>query len=334
MYMTRTSMYALVILSMVCQSEGVGKDYIYQTNGAATLIVLLPKDAKLTLNGAATTAKGTRREFETPPLKEGVEYEYKLVATLDRGDRRYVIRTKIPIKADTVVQVNLNDMFKKVIESDDLIEAALERAKLKDWPVAVEALQKVLDTKSEGSFYVDYKTHRGDDGQWWTGMLWPAGSGRGQIEMNVREEANRVIATLPSDGLEFYELSSGTYAKTLLSKWRKTRDIENLAEAASRFAHTEAGCEATRLLADHYLDRAQYSAATKRYGDLFNLVGNDKMPVESLAKWYIAARMVEDESMAGELYGWLQERGPFRFSGNMMTVGDFKQYVDTVRQSR
>ena len=56
-----------------------------------TLIVRLPADAKLTLEGASTAAAGTTRKFETNILEPGERWEdYRVVARIERNGREVV----------------------------------------------------------------------------------------------------------------------------------------------------------------------------------------------------------------------------------------------------
>jgi uncharacterized protein (TIGR03000 family) len=84
---------AAVLASVGAGQEGKGK--------AATIIVHLPKvNAKLTLDGAATTGKGKKRTLTTKALAPGKMHTFTLVATW-RDPRTYsqVVRTKDVVAA-------------------------------------------------------------------------------------------------------------------------------------------------------------------------------------------------------------------------------------------
>jgi uncharacterized protein (TIGR03000 family) len=49
----------------------------------ATIIVDLPANARLTVDGQITQSTSSRRTFVSPPLKQGVTYQYSLEAKLD-----------------------------------------------------------------------------------------------------------------------------------------------------------------------------------------------------------------------------------------------------------
>lgn len=48
----------------------------------ATIVVNLPPEAALTINGGTTASLGPRRVFATPPLEEGKEFHYELEMTV------------------------------------------------------------------------------------------------------------------------------------------------------------------------------------------------------------------------------------------------------------
>ncbi len=62
----------------------------------ATLVLTVPEDAKLTINGAATMATSTQRVFESPALEPGRDYEYTVVAEVTRnGETRSATKVVI-----------------------------------------------------------------------------------------------------------------------------------------------------------------------------------------------------------------------------------------------
>ena len=75
---------------------------------AATVVVTLPADAKLTIDGAATTSTSSERTFETPELKTGKTYAYTLEATFQKDGKAVVVSKKITIEAGKTSTVDLN----------------------------------------------------------------------------------------------------------------------------------------------------------------------------------------------------------------------------------
>ncbi len=72
----------------------------------ATIIVHLPADARLTLDGEATRSTGRTRVFETPPLEPGKAFHYELVATGRDGDKDRT-RQRIEVRAGRPTEVTL-----------------------------------------------------------------------------------------------------------------------------------------------------------------------------------------------------------------------------------
>ena len=78
---------------------------------------------------------------------------------------------------------------------------------------------------------------------------------------SLKAEAGRLIATLPSDGRESYELQYGARAAQLLRQAVERGSAAELADVARQFFYTEAGQDATFLLGRHHLDHDRPVAA-------------------------------------------------------------------------
>jgi uncharacterized protein (TIGR03000 family) len=70
-----------------------GERPLAQGEAPATLIVRLPADAKLTVDGTATRSTDSTRVLISPPLQAGKEYQYSLKAEVTR-DGKKVERTR------------------------------------------------------------------------------------------------------------------------------------------------------------------------------------------------------------------------------------------------
>jgi hypothetical protein len=114
------------------------------------------------------------------------------------------------------------------------------------WNRVCPSLQKILDSRSDSFFDVEYKV--GD-----------------KLEVNrisVKTEANRIIAAFDKDGLEYYQQTYGQSAAALLDEAIKNNyDLPALAEITQRYFHTRAGAEATVLVGTLYLERGSYLEA-------------------------------------------------------------------------
>ncbi len=71
---------------------------------------------------------------------------------------------------------------------------------------------------------------------------------------SLKAEAGRLIASLPDEGRESYELQFGAKARLMLKRAAAEGSASQLAEASRQFFFTQAGQEATFLLGRHYLD--------------------------------------------------------------------------------
>ncbi len=84
-----------------------GMAIVQASSNEATLIVNLPKDATLTIDGEATTSTSAQRVFVTPALEEGKEYEYTLKAKVERDGKVQVATAKVTIRPGQTSQVEL-----------------------------------------------------------------------------------------------------------------------------------------------------------------------------------------------------------------------------------
>ncbi len=78
---------------------------------------------------------------------------------------------------------------------------------------------------------------------------------------SLKAEAGRLIATLPSEGRESYELQFGARARQMLKQATSSANLGEVAEVSRRFFYTQAGQEATFLLGRSHLDQNRPLAA-------------------------------------------------------------------------
>jgi uncharacterized protein (TIGR03000 family) len=74
---------------------------------SATIVVSLPADAQLTIDGAATTSTSTVRTFVTPELTPAKEFVYNLTAKIVRGGETLTVTETVTVKAGVETRVNL-----------------------------------------------------------------------------------------------------------------------------------------------------------------------------------------------------------------------------------
>ena len=78
---------------------------------------------------------------------------------------------------------------------------------------------------------------------------------------SLKAESGRLIAALPPEGRESYELQFGAKARRMLDEASASGDPAALAEVSRRFFYTKAGAEAALLLARNHLDHGRPLAA-------------------------------------------------------------------------
>jgi uncharacterized protein (TIGR03000 family) len=79
-----------------------------QVSTSARLIVNLPADATLTVDGVATRSTSDRREFVSPALEAGKVYSYTLRAEFVREGKPVVITRAVSVEAGAEINVSLN----------------------------------------------------------------------------------------------------------------------------------------------------------------------------------------------------------------------------------
>jgi outer membrane protein assembly factor BamB len=180
-----------------------------------------------------------------------------------------------------------NDLTDAItLPTDRTVKKRLEAAqddyiKNESWAEACQLLQFVLDNKEDVFVQVKRRDADGQEKTHW---------------VSAKAEANRLIGTMGTKGLEFYELQYGANAKTLLAEANKKSDPQLLAEVAERFFHTEAGTEATDLLATYRLDRGDALMAALRYQRLLQRHGAEQLSPLTLFKATVAFRLCGDEA--------------------------------------
>jgi uncharacterized protein (TIGR03000 family) len=88
-------MYSMTVQSMPSAS------YARATTASApaTLVVGLPADAKLTIDDVPTTSTSSSRQFVSPDLLPGKEYEYTLKGEIVRDGKKIVAIKQVTVRA-------------------------------------------------------------------------------------------------------------------------------------------------------------------------------------------------------------------------------------------
>jgi uncharacterized protein (TIGR03000 family) len=110
-----------------------GSDAARPAQGAeprpATMVIVLPADAVLEIDGAPTKSTGYVRTFQSPPLPAGEKFTYTIKATWKDGDKLRTVEREITVTAGNRADVNLNPDELSADEKELLTLVNKERAK-------------------------------------------------------------------------------------------------------------------------------------------------------------------------------------------------------------
>jgi outer membrane protein assembly factor BamB len=172
------------------------------------------------------------------------------------------------------------------------IQAAQDYIAEEDWLTACEVLQALLQHNQDYFMKVERNGPGGKTVSW----------------VSVKSEADRLLATLPPKGKEFYQVTYGPKAAEDLKKAKASSSIEQLTIVTRNYLHTDAGVEATNLLGTYLLDRGEWTTAALCYEKLLNREGNDKLSATTLFKAAYAFRMVGDTEHENACWNKLKTR--------------------------
>jgi outer membrane protein assembly factor BamB len=156
----------------------------------------------------------------------------------------------------------------------DKLEAARDFMGEKNWDRVVYLLQGLLDLDKEDVMVP--VPRKGPDGK--EVINW----------VSIRDEANRMIRSLPQEGMEFYKLQNNQKAADLLKQAKETSDARLLAKVATSYMHTDAGAEALELLGTRMMDRGDFVAAALYFERLMDRQGVEKVSPLTLFKAKLA----------------------------------------------
>jgi uncharacterized protein (TIGR03000 family) len=83
--------------------------YVVAASAPATLVVNLPADAVLTIDGNRTTSTSAERVFRTPALQSGRDFTYALAAKIVRDGQEKVIEKRVIVRAGEQTRVRLEE---------------------------------------------------------------------------------------------------------------------------------------------------------------------------------------------------------------------------------
>jgi outer membrane protein assembly factor BamB/tetratricopeptide (TPR) repeat protein len=212
------------------------------------------------------------------------------------------------------------------------IEAAIDYIADGEWKTAVERLQKLLKINEDVFVRLKRKNDEGKDVYVW---------------VSAKQEADRLIGSLPPLGMDFYKATYGEVAAELLKKAKKNGDPALLNDIMKLYAHTDAGAEAIKLLGDYKFDRGEYMPALLCYSKIINRLGEEKAPISLLAKAAWAAHLAPPSSSGQntitvssvysekELWKMLKSRTrEIQFGEQTLSPEELEDYVVKLDRSR
>jgi uncharacterized protein (TIGR03000 family) len=76
-------------------------------DGSATLIVQLPPDARLTIDGNPTRSASDLRVFTTPPLEAGQDFHYDLKAEIMRDGKTIPTTQRVTVRSGKETRITM-----------------------------------------------------------------------------------------------------------------------------------------------------------------------------------------------------------------------------------
>lgn len=183
------------------------------------------------------------------------------------------------------------------------LQAAREFIDQHDYDRAIDVLQRLL-TSSKEDVFIDIKHKE-----------------KGRLITEPRSlfhEADRLLGSLPPDGMDAYELRYGGRAKALLEEAKKNGDRKLLAEVALKYHYTNAGAEAANLLGTLYLDRGDYVTADRSFDSLMQHRNAEKLSPVTLLKAALAFRRAGDTANYAKAWAILRRQ----IAADGLTLGD------------
>ncbi|MEZ6139270.1 MAG: TIGR03000 domain-containing protein [Zavarzinella sp.] len=80
-------------------------------NVSSPVVVTLPENANLMVDGVRTNAKGPVAEFRTPELNRGQSYTYVFTAVINSNGTEEVVDKKVTFTAGEPIRVNFGDIL-------------------------------------------------------------------------------------------------------------------------------------------------------------------------------------------------------------------------------
>ncbi len=154
----------------------------------------------------------------------------------------------------------------------NLLMRAEEGIERRDWKLAIDSLQRVIDDR--------------------TGTLVPREDGAnegGLLFESARRWALRRLATMPAEGMLAYRVLYDGKAKGLFERARVASDAAAMQAVADRFLLTRYGDDAADWAASRAIDEGRFGEAVSRLNDILTYVPDNDIPPDRIfAKLYAA----------------------------------------------
>ncbi|HEV3236960.1 MAG TPA: PQQ-binding-like beta-propeller repeat protein [Gemmataceae bacterium] len=231
----------------------------------------------------------------------------------------------VPVGGPVVdsMQVDPNDLGQAItLPTDSKLKQKLVAGRdyisEQDWNNAFTVLQGLLELREDQ--YVEMT------------VTAPDGKSRKQWS-SVRTEANKLIGSMPPQGLEFYKQTYGGKAKVDLTDAIVKSDPDRLASVMLRYFYTDAGAEATNLLGTYMLDRGQSISAAQCFEKLLKRDGSEKVPPPILFKAYLAFHRAGDKDKENQIWKQLEARAPdgVKLGGQSVALAEMKSLVEQMK---
>ncbi len=137
------------------------------------------------------------------------------------------------------------------------------------------------------------------------------------------------MAQLPPEGKKVYELEYGVSTADTLKKAKLTGDPRLLGDLMRLYLHTEAGGEATNLLATYYLDRGDYTIAAICFERLMNRESAEKVAPLTLFKAAYAFHQIGDKVNETRAWRELNARSrELKIGNEFRSIVELQEYVN------
>ncbi|MBY0521794.1 MAG: PQQ-binding-like beta-propeller repeat protein [Gemmataceae bacterium] len=210
--------------------------------------------------------------------------------------------------------------FPKDSKAQGAIRSATDLLQDKNWGKAVEVLDFLLGRGEDGFVQITRDVPGGQPITVW---------------VSIRAEANRLIGTMPKEGLDIYQTLYGGEAGKQLNDATASGDMAGLAAVAQRYLHTKAGARATELLGTRCLEREEPLMATLFFERLLARKHVGEPSTQLLLKAALAYYRAGDKVGGDEVWKLLKDRakqdGGISVNGKLVSVELVRADLDKIK---